>query len=221
MKRSYSDFQLDHNTAGDPPFSFSASPGPGGGGGGSAGHLSPLMIEGLAAAAVGAGRGSRQPRQYQQQTEAGGKIKACMQCGTTRTPQWREGPYGPKTLCNACGVKRVRAIKAQQQSKAGGGGGGGGAAHASPGGMAAAAAAAAGGIGGGPAGSIGGGGGGGGGKKKGPNPLRTVGGRRAGCPAWRCSRLHAHCVCCGARLAPTCRALCRDTPPPLARAGVH
>jgi hypothetical protein len=41
--------------------------------------------------------------------------KACMQCGTTRTPVWREGPYGLKTLCNACGVKRVRAIKAQQQ----------------------------------------------------------------------------------------------------------
>lgn len=32
-----------------------------------------------------------------------GKIKMCMQCGTTRTPQWREGPMGPKTLCNACG----------------------------------------------------------------------------------------------------------------------
>lgn len=63
-------------------------------------------------------RGPRQPKQYQQQTEPGtGKIKACMQCGTTRTPQWREGPYGPKTLCNACGVKRVRAIKAQQQGK--------------------------------------------------------------------------------------------------------
>jgi hypothetical protein len=43
--------------------------------------------------------------------------KACMQCGTTRTPQWRKGPYGPKTLCNACGAKRVRAIKAQQQGK--------------------------------------------------------------------------------------------------------
>jgi hypothetical protein len=42
---------------------------------------------------------------------------ACMLCGTTRTPLWREGPYGPKTLCNACGLKRVRAIKAQQQDK--------------------------------------------------------------------------------------------------------
>lgn len=39
-------------------------------------------------------------------------LKACMQCGATKTPQWREGPLGPKTLCNACGVKRVRALKA-------------------------------------------------------------------------------------------------------------
>ncbi|KAL2652548.1 hypothetical protein R1flu_020676 [Riccia fluitans] len=29
----------------------------------------------------------------------------CMHCSTTRTPQWRAGPMGPKTLCNACGVR--------------------------------------------------------------------------------------------------------------------
>ncbi|CAD7703138.1 unnamed protein product [Ostreobium quekettii] len=50
----------------------------------------------------------------------------CTKCGTTRTPQWREGPEGPKTLCNACGVrlsrekktkwgKATRRKKAQQQ----------------------------------------------------------------------------------------------------------
>ncbi|RVW97327.1 GATA transcription factor 8 [Vitis vinifera] len=31
-------------------------------------------------------------------------IGRCMHCNVTRTPQWREGPNGPKTLCNACGV---------------------------------------------------------------------------------------------------------------------
>ena len=41
----------------------------------------------------------------------------CMQCGTTRTSQWRDGPYGRKTLCDACGAKRRRAIKKQQQDK--------------------------------------------------------------------------------------------------------
>lgn len=47
----------------------------------------------------------------------GGGPKACAQCGTTRTPQWREGPLGPKTLCNACGVKLVRKNRSQQEAK--------------------------------------------------------------------------------------------------------
>ncbi len=40
--------------------------------------------------------------------------KCCTKCGSTRTPQWREGPYGAKTLCNACGVKRTRKLRAEQ-----------------------------------------------------------------------------------------------------------
>ncbi|KAK9078530.1 hypothetical protein SSX86_002587 [Deinandra increscens subsp. villosa] len=32
-------------------------------------------------------------------------IKKCAHCEITKTPQWREGPTGPKTLCNACGVR--------------------------------------------------------------------------------------------------------------------
>lgn len=31
--------------------------------------------------------------------------KTCMHCQTKRTPQWRAGPEGAKTLCNACGVR--------------------------------------------------------------------------------------------------------------------
>lgn len=31
--------------------------------------------------------------------------KKCTHCEVTETPQWREGPMGPKTLCNACGVR--------------------------------------------------------------------------------------------------------------------
>ncbi|XP_020973446.1 GATA transcription factor 11 isoform X1 [Arachis ipaensis] len=31
--------------------------------------------------------------------------RKCMHCEVTSTPQWREGPMGPKTLCNACGVR--------------------------------------------------------------------------------------------------------------------
>ncbi|KAI4379795.1 hypothetical protein MLD38_006046 [Melastoma candidum] len=29
----------------------------------------------------------------------------CLHCATDTTPQWRTGPMGPKTLCNACGVR--------------------------------------------------------------------------------------------------------------------
>ncbi|KAK6129439.1 hypothetical protein DH2020_036815 [Rehmannia glutinosa] len=31
--------------------------------------------------------------------------KSCSDCHTTRTPLWRGGPHGPKSLCNACGIK--------------------------------------------------------------------------------------------------------------------
>lgn len=31
--------------------------------------------------------------------------RRCTHCVSQRTPQWRAGPLGPKTLCNACGVR--------------------------------------------------------------------------------------------------------------------
>ncbi|KAL3511753.1 hypothetical protein ACH5RR_024470 [Cinchona calisaya] len=31
--------------------------------------------------------------------------RQCLHCGSEKTPQWRTGPMGPKTLCNACGVR--------------------------------------------------------------------------------------------------------------------
>lgn len=38
----------------------------------------------------------------------GKRIRACLQCGVVKTPQWRMGPRGKKTLCNACGVKHLK-----------------------------------------------------------------------------------------------------------------
>ncbi|XP_044507277.1 GATA transcription factor 8-like [Mangifera indica] len=32
-------------------------------------------------------------------------VRKCKHCEITKTPQWRAGPLGPKTLCNACGVR--------------------------------------------------------------------------------------------------------------------
>ncbi|KAK4709306.1 hypothetical protein R3W88_030231 [Solanum pinnatisectum] len=38
-------------------------------------------------------------------TQQSSFFKKCTHCEVTKTPQWREGPLGPKTLCNACGVR--------------------------------------------------------------------------------------------------------------------
>uniref|UniRef100_A0A7N0SZ30 GATA transcription factor n=1 Tax=Kalanchoe fedtschenkoi TaxID=63787 RepID=A0A7N0SZ30_KALFE len=32
-------------------------------------------------------------------------VRRCSHCASEKTPQWRTGPMGPKTLCNACGVR--------------------------------------------------------------------------------------------------------------------
>ncbi|CAJ1933622.1 unnamed protein product [Sphenostylis stenocarpa] len=32
-------------------------------------------------------------------------LRRCSHCMVQKTPQWRTGPLGPKTLCNACGVR--------------------------------------------------------------------------------------------------------------------
>lgn len=34
-----------------------------------------------------------------------GEVRRCLHCAAEKTPQWRTGPMGPKTLCKACGVR--------------------------------------------------------------------------------------------------------------------
>ncbi|KZT26621.1 hypothetical protein NEOLEDRAFT_1132163 [Neolentinus lepideus HHB14362 ss-1] len=34
-----------------------------------------------------------------------GDQHVCVTCGRTDSPEWRKGPQGPKTLCNACGLR--------------------------------------------------------------------------------------------------------------------
>ncbi|PIN21928.1 hypothetical protein CDL12_05382 [Handroanthus impetiginosus] len=38
-------------------------------------------------------------------TEKADVARRCTHCASEKTPQWRTGPLGPKTLCNACGVR--------------------------------------------------------------------------------------------------------------------
>ncbi|XP_022152091.1 GATA transcription factor 16-like [Momordica charantia] len=33
------------------------------------------------------------------------KQRSCVDCHATRTPLWRGGPAGPRSLCNACGIR--------------------------------------------------------------------------------------------------------------------
>ncbi|VYS69793.1 unnamed protein product [Arabidopsis thaliana] len=41
----------------------------------------------------------------QNNTSVNDKKKTCADCGTSKTPLWRGGPVGPKSLCNACGIR--------------------------------------------------------------------------------------------------------------------
>ncbi|KAK7320801.1 hypothetical protein VNO77_30616 [Canavalia gladiata] len=45
------------------------------------------------------------PRKKDNGDGSGGDGRKCLHCATDKTPQWRTGPMGPKTLCNACGVR--------------------------------------------------------------------------------------------------------------------
>lgn len=40
--------------------------------------------------------------------------KRCFACGTHKSPEWRRGPDGPKTLCNACGLRYAKQLRAGQ-----------------------------------------------------------------------------------------------------------
>ncbi|KAG8502201.1 hypothetical protein CXB51_000061 [Gossypium anomalum] len=43
--------------------------------------------------------------------------KTCANCGTSKTPLWRGGPAGPKSLCNACGIKSRKKRRAVLDKK--------------------------------------------------------------------------------------------------------
>ncbi|XP_061996482.1 GATA transcription factor 8 isoform X2 [Rosa rugosa] len=45
------------------------------------------------------------PGELNEDTPVQGSVRKCLHCEITKTPQWRAGPMGPKTLCNACGVR--------------------------------------------------------------------------------------------------------------------
>nr|QFU85224.1 GATA4 [Diospyros kaki] len=47
----------------------------------------------------------RQKKRPSGETVGDAAQRRCTHCQVQKTPQWRRGPLGPKTLCNACGVR--------------------------------------------------------------------------------------------------------------------
>ncbi|KAK8547370.1 hypothetical protein V6N13_098080 [Hibiscus sabdariffa] len=45
-------------------------------------------------------------------------IRVCSDCNTSTTPLWRSGPRGPKSLCNACGIRQRKARRALEAAAA-------------------------------------------------------------------------------------------------------
>ncbi|KIP12336.1 hypothetical protein PHLGIDRAFT_62123 [Phlebiopsis gigantea 11061_1 CR5-6] len=50
------------------------------------------------------------PRKKNKKTFAR-EMHCCMTCGRTESPEWRKGPQGPKTLCNACGLRWAKSAR--------------------------------------------------------------------------------------------------------------
>ncbi|WWD20115.1 hypothetical protein CI109_104590 [Kwoniella shandongensis] len=63
---------------------------------------------GLTGAGVGGGGGGK--------GEVEG-MHVCVTCGRTDSPEWRKGPLGPKTLCNACGLRWAKRNSTQSTRK--------------------------------------------------------------------------------------------------------
>eukprot|EP01090_Pellita_catalonica_P009039 TRINITY_DN20102_c0_g1_i1.p1 TRINITY_DN20102_c0_g1~~TRINITY_DN20102_c0_g1_i1.p1 ORF type:complete len:123 (+),score=7.10 TRINITY_DN20102_c0_g1_i1:81-449(+) len=41
----------------------------------------------------------------------------CQHCQTSETPEWRRGPLGQRTLCNACGLLYASRVKAAKRGR--------------------------------------------------------------------------------------------------------
>ena len=101
----------------------------------STGDTSPALIRGDAGIAILLDRDRDGPKKDKKKLKVADEY-VCADCGTLDSPEWRKGPKGPKTLCNACGLRWAKKEKkrtgedVKTSSPVGGGmqgpGGGGG-----------------------------------------------------------------------------------------------
>ncbi|CAK9781232.1 hypothetical protein CC85DRAFT_331186 [Cutaneotrichosporon oleaginosum] len=60
------------------------------------------------------------PHERPDHTFPGAKRRAntyCRGCGVTETPEWRRGPLGPRTLCNACGLVHMKMQRKKKKAE--------------------------------------------------------------------------------------------------------
>ncbi|KAK7265367.1 hypothetical protein RJT34_32986 [Clitoria ternatea] len=55
---------------------------------------------------------------YSNHSSNSNTVRVCADCHTTKTPLWRSGPRGPKSLCNACGIRQRKARRAMAAAAA-------------------------------------------------------------------------------------------------------
>jgi PAS domain S-box-containing protein len=68
----------------------------------STGEASPNLIRGDAGIQISLDRDGRSATDKKKKVKMADEY-VCTDCGTLDSPEWRKGPSGPKTLCNACG----------------------------------------------------------------------------------------------------------------------
>ncbi|GAA6047596.1 hypothetical protein JCM3770_001582 [Rhodotorula araucariae] len=54
------------------------------------------------------GDGTSEKKKKKARVEEGEFV--CRDCGTVESPEWRKGPDGPKSLCNACGLRYAKLV---------------------------------------------------------------------------------------------------------------
>ncbi|KAF9565350.1 hypothetical protein CPC08DRAFT_629909, partial [Agrocybe pediades] len=74
---------------------------------------------GSAATGATAGTGTQQKNKYRKRSRATPPGK-CHSCNIRETPEWRRGPDGARTLCNACGLHYAKLVRKKDKSAANG-----------------------------------------------------------------------------------------------------
>ncbi|KAF1955210.1 hypothetical protein CC80DRAFT_415829 [Byssothecium circinans] len=83
----------------------------------STGEHSPMLIRGDAGIQISLDRDGRTSSEKKKKLKMADEY-VCTDCGTLDSPEWRKGPNGPKTLCNACGLRWAKKEKKRQGNPA-------------------------------------------------------------------------------------------------------